>query len=287
MRSKFVIFICLFNTLLVSGLLWFIFKPVGRKETTKAQVVAPSRESLDNTQLWINASKATSPQEARFYLNRIADKTKLKEEVRNIIKQQLSSNTPNIKQWSFYQAVLSTDGQLASTHSELTELAEIVSNKSAPLTFRNTAFRVYIENWLRLKGETNDTAPVYELIDQLYEEPNSLSETSLEAEHFLNNNIPSRERQLLFKQRLIENFQDQTKPETMRITALKILSETKVPLEHHLGSYFVDADRSLKTAILKTIITTKPAAPSLTWLQSINPETPEQEQLIQQILMQK
>lgn len=122
------------------------------------------------------------------------------------------------------------------------------------------------------------------LIDSMFEEENSHSETGVRTEHFLSKkSISHNDRNTHFHERLIKLLRDDKQTTSKRITALNILTS-----KNKIGSIALDELYRIEhvppqTGILKSILQTRETE-TYDWLNKVAVSSREQEQLIQQIL---
>lgn len=137
-----------------------------------------------------------------------------------------------------------------------------------------------MENFLRIKADTGEDDSPFVLIDRLYEEQNSLSETALQAEHYINNKgeLPP-ERAASFQDKLMLTLKDEQRPEDIRITALNILRDNDSLASFPIIEYYPNAGVRLQTLILETLVGTEATETTKRLLEVIEPTTPKQEQL--------
>jgi|GEM_PF-2301846 len=285
MRRSFVILLCIFNALIAGGLLWFVIgKPQSRTPLLVPEKEAPESNMTD-AERWTQATQARNLQEALHSLNTFMDKDALRQRTSTLLEELAAGTPAEVSEWPFLQAAMIVHGREATEVPRLTPLAAIASGERHALTLRETAFRSYVENRLRISEAFDEDELIYSLIDSLYTEPNSLSETSLLAEQFLvKNGVSPEGREGSFKTRLEDTLLDTGNPESVRITALKILSAMDAAGTLPLDRVYENSDRELRTAILQALASSIQPGEAIGWLEQIRPTTPEQEQLRLRIL---
>lgn len=279
MRRPTVISLCIMNACIAAGLLWFIN---GNKPQQQVIMKLPRTEPLSDDALWERSMTASSFREALFQLSQIQDQETLMPRVTQEIEKLLTMDQPPLDRWPFFQSVLQKYGGIASNKEELALLARFTSNNDQPLTLRDTAFRSYVENSRRLQSEGDYDESPFVLIDAMYQENSSLSETALQAEHFLAKNsvrFPD-QRRLLFEARLKAALGDEQRTESVRIAALNILNEKGLVSDLPLDELYPDAGVRLQTAILHTLTSANIPDETKHWLKGIQATTPEQEQVL-------
>jgi hypothetical protein len=285
MRRSIIITICIFNGILACFLIWYVF---GRPNQISRPLAAPSQtaevEPLDDTELWNRASEAKTTREAMHYLSRVQEDVFLLDSFRTLLTNLSKAENLPFDEWPFAQAAIQVYGAKAFSSNELVTLNEIARNESLPLTLRDSAFRSLVENTVRLPDDGEALNMTYGLIDSMYGEANSLSETSLQAEHFLSQKgIGKEDRDLRFRERLIKALSGVDETASKRITALNILTARNELDGTSFDQLYAGAGVQLQSAILKSVLQAKESV-SYDWLNGIHASNPEQEQLIQQIL---
>jgi hypothetical protein len=264
---------------MVIALVWFVFGK--RSDPSPVQAVS-ERDRMTDAELWQQAEESNSAREALHYLRQIADGEELRKKVSKNVTGLLEEGPltkPN--NWPFYQGVIQIHGISASDLKELDPVAEIATNVKHTLTLRDTAFRTFVENAVRLESESRIHEEVLTLIDRLFPEANSLSGTALHAERFLaTKGLLAADRESSFKTRLRSVLSSSQHAAEMRITALEMLQETDAATELPFEQLYTDAELSLQTSILRALSTTNLSESTKQWLKSIQPRTPEQEQLL-------
>lgn len=284
MRRFSVISLCVLNACIAAGLLWYVF---GNKPKRPDIPQKPAAERLSGAERWNRAKAARSSREAFFELSQSEDARALQERTTQEIGKLFSEIQPDLNRWPFFQAVIQNHGRNASDEEALSLLARVASETEQPLTLRDTAFRSYVENTLRLKKAVDANDPAFILIDTLSKENNSLSGTALQAEHFLAGKGTTGEvRATLFEERLRAVLLDTGCPGPVRITALQILSENDAVEDLPISALYKDAGVRLQTALLNSLNTTDVTEQTKLWLEAVEAVTPEQEQLRIKILGQ-
>lgn len=200
MRRFSVISLCILNACIAAGLLWYVF---GNKPKQPDIPQKPATERLSGAERWNRAKAARSSREAFFELSQSEDAQALQERTTQEIEKLFSGIQPELNHWPFYQAVIQNHGRNASDEEALSLLARVASETEQALTLRDTAFRSYVENTLRIKKAVEANDPAFILIDTLSKENNSLSGTALQAEHFLaGKGMTGEVRASLFEERL-------------------------------------------------------------------------------------
>ncbi len=286
MHRNLIIILCVTNACIATGLMWFVFGPKSKPSITNKASTSLGTEIMTDEAHWQHATKATSLREAAFHLSQFKDQDELNIRTSELIYGLHFDSVPNLNKWPLYQASMQAHGKNADTASELKLLAKIAQKTQQALTLRDTAFRVYIENWLRIESDDKVNEETFELIDTLYHENNSLADTSLEAEYFLiKNNASTAERNAQFKDRLRNTAMESSRAATTRITALKTLSELGALLDLPMENIYHSASTHLQTAILRVLENQSSSKASKEqWLRLIQPTTSEQEQLLLRIL---
>lgn len=285
MRGRFIIILCLLNLCIAGGLIWFVLHKKTERTGLLPQATA---EPLSDEECWSRATEAQTSREAYHYLAQIEDSDALSETIGEAVTSLLSGLSPAFDHWPFYQAMLQMHGKQASSQDELLPLAQIAESKIQSLTLRDTAFRSYIENAKRMSEGNAMSQDSLRLIDMLFEESNSLAETALQAEHFLTKDEePGAGPGGRFTERLRATLLDTGQLEATRITALSILSEKDALAELPLARIYSTAGVRLQTSLLRMIDGMDPDTATRLWLEGVAPLTPEQEQLLANILDQK
>lgn len=285
MRRPTVISLCVFNGALACGLLWYALAAPGRGARLAGKQSQHSEiDALSDAELWGRAAASVNTREAMHYLSRIEARGFLLDACR-LQLSKISEGTPApFGEWPFLEAVLQTYGANAGAPDELAAVTGIAANEAMPLTLRDCAFRTVIENTPRFADNGEALEAAFELVDACYAESNSLSETSLLAEHFLTQKgIAPTGREPSFRDRLTEVAKDKNQADSKRITALHLLATRGEVDAVGLDGLYGGADVALQTAILKSALQAEDAK-SYSWVEGIRPTTPEQEQLIEQIL---
>ena len=285
MRRSIIITICAFNAIIACGLLWHVYgssKPT--RQLSAAQNRALSAPPLEDTLLWQKASVSNSLRNSLHTLSQIQSSDYLLEQSRQRLTKLTESSGPLLSEWSFLQAVMQVYASKTDAASDLRLLREITAREPLPLTLRNSAFRSFAEHSIRLPDAPHTIEQLFALIDQTYLEANSLCETSLQAEHFLSNNGHERSaRTKQYEKRLLETLESTTRPLSTRMVALDILAARNMLPEIELNQIYADSDPQLQTALLRTLSRAKGLI-EIDWLSDLRPSTPEQEQLIHQLL---
>jgi len=273
------------NASIAAGLLWHVF---GNKPNQSTMLKQPSAEQVPDDILWERAESEKSAREAFFHLSQIEDTDGLKTRAAQEIETLLSGDQPGLDRWPFLQALLQKYGGIALNGEELMPLAQITSNIDQPITLRDTAFRSYVENFLRLKVVAPHEETPFSLTDLLFKEDNSLPETALQAEYFLEKNGVTFPGQRLptFEARLKAVLEDRQRAESIRITAFNILSERGSAPDLPLDTLYQGAGVRLQTAILQALASSDASEETTRWLEDFQPRTPEQEQLRLRIIGQ-
>ncbi|HBR94932.1 MAG TPA: hypothetical protein DEA90_12295 [Opitutae bacterium] len=285
MRRPIIIIVCIFNGMLACGLLWYVLgNPNRNSRPTAVQNQKAKAEPLTDAEMWDRASASDSTREAAYYLSRIQDGNFLLDSCRPYLTELGNSETVAFTEWPFLQAVIQTSGARADSSSGLSTLSGITSHQGLPLTLRDAAFRSLVENTVRFADDIETLNMTYKVIDSAFEEGNSLSETSLQAEHFLSQKgIGEQGRDALFRERLTKVLRDSNQTTSKRIAALNILTSRNELEGAATDELYERSDTRLQTAILKNILLAKVSV-QYDWLREVRAMSPEQEQLIQQIL---
>ncbi|MEM1223438.1 MAG: HEAT repeat domain-containing protein [Verrucomicrobiota bacterium] len=285
MKRFLIISLCITNVIIACGLLWYTF---GReKQGTQFFPLNESgsdAESLSDEVLWEKTLETTNLQSARNYLNQIKDKAYLQKQLRQRIDKLLAGTIVPSDRWLITQLIIQSYGLLVEEPEELLLLGDLTLNQNLPLTFRDRAFRTFIESSPRFKETDEVIAMSFDLIDRCFLESNILKETSLRAEQFLaKQGVERPQPSGIFQNRLETIIHDSNQPTSERITALNILSERNDLALVNLEKVFRDSDRQIRTSILEAISKVKEPI-AVDWLQTVTPETPRQEELLQALI---
>jgi len=293
MRRRFVILICILNTLLAGGLLWFTLGSQNggvSKQLALTGTDAPAPPFSDN-ELWNRAASARTFREAASYLARSEDQSTLATRIEEQLTGLITGEMPPFSKWGFYQAILQAYARQAKDFRQIRLFIKIVKNTQLPLILRDTAFRHFVENSLRLDEEQNSNGPVYALIDHLYPENNILSGAALQAEHFLLvQGVSDEKRRRLLLDRIKATLTRPDHLEVNQFIALNILAQMEADPEEAWIQEVHAAAKSdrIRTAVLQVLASREGRRyDQLTWLTRLTPSTAEQEQLIHSILDQK
>lgn len=282
MPRKFVISLCLLNLIIAIALLWF-FIPRQRSGHSLPKIAdAQQVEQLTEDELWDRAKRSTSLREAISHLSKTTDNNRLDGEIESLLTILEGKDALPFSQWSFYQGLLQLHSSNADAVEGLTVLQTIFKSKAAPLTFKNLTFTLYVENCLRLK----QAAQSYKFIDIAFKESNSLKGMALRADNFLlSKDIENPPRQEQLMKRCTSILMASDALESNQLTAIEILASSHsnaslIPLEMIFQN--AKSERVQNVCLQLVVKSTKQDEP-LQWIQSIQPASPQQEQLLAQI----
>ena len=289
MSRKLVIFICSLNVLLGVGVLWFVLTP---RKSPIPNTLQPSAKTdapaYSDTELWTKAQEASTARVAYGYLQQITSNSDTSNQSAKQIDRLVESATAPFKNWPYFEALIQFHGNRSESLNDLEPLRRLALQTDQALTLRNLAFRSYIENFIRLDTAAPESA--YTLIDTLLNESNSLSATAMQAERFLREkeikrSIGSADEDILAN-RAEAALLDPAALILNRLAAANILSWLgELPDSREIQKAFNSTDSErLKVALLQLLAASNPADADLVWLESIQPTTPEQEQLVQSII---
>lgn len=292
MSRKFIVSICCLNVILGLLVLAWVFgivpKP-GGPQTHDALLPTSSNAEQEHSddELWAMAEKAPSAPRAQRHLRLLSSDRGNFEKMEREIESIAGPSPPPFEQWPYFEAVLRTCGSRAASAEEIDVIALVAQQPEQALTLRAAAFRSFVENIARL--ETDDPGAAYALIDQLYEEDNSLSGTALRAEYFLREKGLGRDGdedgEGLIR-RAGNTLLDPAKPESNRLAAASVLSGMNAyPAVSALRSALGETGSArLKMGILRAIADSERTREDVAWLEDFRPETPEEERLVRSIL---
>jgi len=283
-----VILICIFNFCLAIGVLWYVWNPSSKQSAPAITSNTPAAESnvtYSKEELWTKALHARSSNEALYYFNQSDDPAELRLKLSDIILGLSIESPPTSNIWPFLQATFYLVANEAKAIEALAPFSEITRKKALPLTIRDSAFRTYVENEVRLCNHETISENALNLIDALYDEHNSLKSSALQAEHFLlskgilpNNRLDS------YNRRLAETVENEEILLSTRVIALNILATMDNISSIALQRVYESAEPNFRDALLKAMIRSKVAPTSLSWLSDFKPLSVDEEQLLQRVL---
>lgn len=286
MSRKLVIGVCCLNGLLGAGLLWLILGPGvrGRPAVFPPPGQAAEREALSDGELWARAEEASTARGAQGYLRRLGPDSGTTRRMRSAV-ESLAAGRADRGDRPFLEGAVAAYGARAGDAEALEPLARAARNPEQWLGLRDLAFRSYVERFARLEGAAPETARA--LIDALHGEANSLSGTALRADRFLlDRGLADAGREEALIERAAATLRDGAALVSNRLAAADVLEGLDAaPPPEALRDLFLGTDSERLRLRLLGLLARKEAAPEeLAWLDGLEPRTPGQERLIQDIL---
>lgn len=296
MPRRIVILVCCLNILLGIAVLWFILTPKKGVVPLAVERSSPSQKATNmdtaDTELWAMAMAAGTAQEAYQHLLGLPEDRATLQQMTEQIGTLVERAPLPFEAWPFYEALVENYGSRAEAADDLLILAQVAAQAEQALALRDSAFRVFIENFGRFEGADAESA--FRLIDRLYGEASSLAGRALQAEAFLRRSGVERTGQQL-ADRATAMLLDHSAIESNRLAAAAILSDMEpgpdVPM---LRAAFegTDSERlqlallQMLDSALRTVDPSDAAAlrEELTWLESYRPATPELERTLYRLL---
>lgn len=288
MRRNLVIFVCILNSCLAAGLLWYFLS--GTFKSKSAPLPPPQTNSelepLSEDQLWTKVLGSSNTNEAFYYLKQFESPTALRAKIKAHLLELFDVKEAAFPQWPSFLAAIQIYSDQIQSLDGLKVIAQVAQSKTLPLTLRDAAFRKYIENLVRLKETSSDSiTTAHGLIGEMLIENNSLQGTALHAEHYLlRDALLSKEREKAFTNRLLTIAQSSLAMEGNRMIALKILTNLNKTSQLSLEKIYLEGSSNLKIETLKAILEDKSTTNTNQWVENIEPQTPEEEALKWRIL---